>query len=463
MLVKNWMSKDVITVDVNDSMQEATRILKEHKIRILPVMDKGKLVAVVSDRDLKKASASGATTLEIHELLYLIGKIKIKEIMTRDPITVPPDYTVEETAELLLQNKISGAPVVDNQENIVGIITQDDLFKVMISLAGSANKGVQFAFQIEDRPGSIKEITDIMRKYGCRLVSILSTTEDQPGIGRHVYIKTRYCDRKKLEKMKKDLRSKARMLYFIDHREHKRESYEEYGRPSARWMVDTDRNNKMYVKERVRRIASKGHAVNEEVIEFIKQDYDTTLVDLGKGIETMNETTREYLEGVEGGLKAAGQESRKILSRVAEILVETNKKVGEKSIDAARKKAGDAKASLDQALEKNRGSIEDVQDMVRRKMIDAYGNLLSANKRGKERLKGVGEGIRDYARQRKGDIGKSTHESLQKTADRASELATKLSGSAEKHTREFLNHPREKTAEWLTRLAEKLKRNERRL
>ncbi len=92
MLVENWMSKDVITVDVDDSMQDATRLLKEHNIRGLPVMEKGKLVGVVTDRDLKKASASDATTLEIHELLYMISRIKVKEIMTKNPITIPAGF-----------------------------------------------------------------------------------------------------------------------------------------------------------------------------------------------------------------------------------------------------------------------------------------------------------------------------------------------------------------------------------
>ncbi|MGD9139709.1 MAG: CBS domain-containing protein, partial [Desulfobacterales bacterium] len=124
MLVKNWMSKNVITVDVNDSMPDATKLLKENDIRMLPVMKKGKLVGIVTDRDLKKASASDATTLEVHELLYLLTKIKVKDIMTSDVITVPPDFTVEETAQVLQKNRISGMPVVDAEERLVGVITQ---------------------------------------------------------------------------------------------------------------------------------------------------------------------------------------------------------------------------------------------------------------------------------------------------------------------------------------------------
>ena len=147
MLIKNWMSKDVVTVDVNDSMQDATRLLKKHNIRGLPVIENGKLVGIVTDRDLKRASASDATTLEIHELLYLISKIKVKEIMTKNPITVSVDSTIDEAAEVLLDNKITGAPVIDDSGKVVGIITQTDIFRVLVSFTGVKKAGIQFAFQ----------------------------------------------------------------------------------------------------------------------------------------------------------------------------------------------------------------------------------------------------------------------------------------------------------------------------
>ena len=106
MLVKNWMSKKVITIDIDASMQEAIELLKENNILMLSVMEKSKLVGIITDRDLKRASASDANSLEIHELKYLISEIKVNEMMTKDPVTVPFDYTLEETAEVLLSHKI---------------------------------------------------------------------------------------------------------------------------------------------------------------------------------------------------------------------------------------------------------------------------------------------------------------------------------------------------------------------
>jgi acetoin utilization protein AcuB len=225
MLVKNWMSKKAVTIDQEESMQEAMGLMKKHGIRLLPVTKKGKLVGIVSDRDLKRASASDATTLEIHELLYLLSKIKVKEIMARNPITVPADFTMEETAEVLLKNKISGAPVTDASGQIVGIITQSDIFRVLIALTGVGNRGIQFAFKLEDRPGSIKEVADVIREFGGRMVSILTSYENVESGFRKVYIRMHSIDRQKLGQLKEALQQKNMVLYMVDHRMNIREVY----------------------------------------------------------------------------------------------------------------------------------------------------------------------------------------------------------------------------------------------
>ena len=219
MLVETWMSKPVITIDADDSMQNATVLLKERHIRILPVMENGKLVGIISDRDLKRASASDATTLEIHELLYLLSKIKVKEIMTKDPITARPDYTLEETSRILLEKKISGVPVVNDEGQVVGIITRDDLLRVLIDLTGVDKRGIEFAFQVKDRPKSIYELTDIIRKYGGRIVSILTSYEKTPPGQRNVWIRAYQINRRKLPQLLKELEEKATLLHIVDHRE----------------------------------------------------------------------------------------------------------------------------------------------------------------------------------------------------------------------------------------------------
>jgi len=223
MLVKNWMSKPVITIEEEDSMHEAVKRLRDHNIRMLPVMKKGKVVGIVTDRDLKRASASDATTLDVHELIYLTSKIKVKHLMTKYVITIPYDYTVEEAAEVLFENKISGVPVLDHDKKLIGIITQMDLFRVFIALTGIGKRGIQFAFQLEDRPGSIKEVADVIRKFGARMASILTTYENVPEGYRNAYIRIYQMDREKLPDLQKELREKAIMLYMVDHRENRRE------------------------------------------------------------------------------------------------------------------------------------------------------------------------------------------------------------------------------------------------
>ena len=225
MLVKYWMSKPVITVDENDSMQNAMKLLKQHDISMLPVMKKGRLVGIVSDRDLKKASASDAISLEIHELQHLISTVKVKDIMTKEPITIPIDYTVEETAQVLLKHKISGVPVIDNEGDMVGAITQTDIIRLLISLTGVDRRGIQFGFEVEDRPGSIKVVTDTIRKYGGRMASILTSYDMATKGSRRVYIRMYGIDRFKLNRLKEELMEKAEMLYMVDHREIRREIF----------------------------------------------------------------------------------------------------------------------------------------------------------------------------------------------------------------------------------------------
>lgn len=226
MLVKDWMNKPVITVDLTDSMLDAISLIKKHNIRMLPVTEKGNLVGVVSDRDLKKASASDATLLEEHDIQYLTSKIKIKDIMTKNPITVPHDFTIEETAEVLLSSKISGAPVTNDKGKLVGIITQTDLFRVIFSLTGVAKKGIQFALKLIDRPKCIQEITDIVRNYGGRVSSILTSYERVPSGYRMIYIRIFDIDRPSLQRLIEEIREKATLIYMVDHNRRKRYIYE---------------------------------------------------------------------------------------------------------------------------------------------------------------------------------------------------------------------------------------------
>ena len=225
MLITDWMSKNLITVDVHDSMHDVMALFKQHNIRRVPVMKKGKLIGIITDRDLRRVTSSQTTLLGVHELIDVVKKISIAENMTKDPITVPADYTIEEAAIALLENKISGVPVVDHNGEMVGIITQVDIFRALASLTGVEKKGVQFALELPDTPGSVKDVTDVIRRMGGHLVSILTAYDHAPSGYRRVYIRAHGIDNEKIPDLEKRLRESARILYIIDHGQNRRRIY----------------------------------------------------------------------------------------------------------------------------------------------------------------------------------------------------------------------------------------------
>lgn len=225
MLVANWMSKNLVALDPDSTMSQATRLIREHHISHLPVIDKnGHLKGIVSDRDVKRASASDATTLSVHELAYLLSRMKIIDIMTRDPVTVGPYDTIEEAAMIMLERGISGLPVVDDNSAVVAMITQSDIFRALISLTGITHGGIQFALDLDDRPGSIKEVTDVIREYGGRMVSILTSYDNSPEGKRRVFIRAKNLDRAKIPEIKRELSNRGELLYILDSRMNKKEA-----------------------------------------------------------------------------------------------------------------------------------------------------------------------------------------------------------------------------------------------
>jgi acetoin utilization protein AcuB len=222
MLIRYWMSRPVITVDRNDSMQLAASLMKENHIKLLPVVDEGALCGVITDRDLKRASASDATSLDIHELLFLISKIKVADIMTRSVFTVDPDWTMEEAAALMLARKISGAPVVDDQGVLWGVITQTDLFKATLYITGLRKGGLHVAVVLEDTPGSIMEIVNVVRQFGGRMASILSTYERAPAGYRNVYLRFHGIPQERIDDLLTILKEKAKLRYVVDHDQNRR-------------------------------------------------------------------------------------------------------------------------------------------------------------------------------------------------------------------------------------------------
>jgi len=131
-LVKDWMTHNVITITPDTSLPEAHRLMQDHQIRRLPVVKNERLVGIVTLGDVREAEPSDATSLSIWELNYLLSRLKVETIMTRDPIMIYPDETIGQAAWLMLTNKISGLPVVDDKRRVVGIITESDIFRLVV-------------------------------------------------------------------------------------------------------------------------------------------------------------------------------------------------------------------------------------------------------------------------------------------------------------------------------------------
>jgi acetoin utilization protein AcuB len=225
MLVKDWMSKNVITIDVKATLQDAINLMMEHDISLLPVMEEGKLVGVVTDRDVKHASPSDASLLDFQTIMYHVARLEIGSIMSTTPVLIPVNLTIEEAAEMLMQRNVSGAPVVDDAGQVKGVITKNDLFAALVSMTGLTRRGVSFGFEVEDRPGAIKAVTDVIRKFGGRLVSIVTTYETAAAGYRHVYVRAFDLDRSVFPEMLKELQKSARLLYTVDHRDNTRQFY----------------------------------------------------------------------------------------------------------------------------------------------------------------------------------------------------------------------------------------------
>jgi acetoin utilization protein AcuB len=225
MLVMNWMSQPAITIDIDDFVEDAIQLIKKHEIHMLPVMQNRQLVRIVTDQDIKNASASDTPSQKAVNVKSQFSGIEVKKIMAPDPVTIADDCTFEEAVEKLLVHNISGLTVVNQQHEVVGVITKSDLFQLILILTGFGKKGIQMGIELEDKSGRLKEITDIIRDYGGRISSILSTHERAGKGNRRLYVRVFDIDPPTLQHLKGVIRKKASLLYIVDHSGKKRETF----------------------------------------------------------------------------------------------------------------------------------------------------------------------------------------------------------------------------------------------
>lgn len=171
MLVKERMTSPVIKITPDTSVQDALELMRENKIRRLPVVERGKLVGIVTERDLLYATPSPATTLSIQEMHYVLSKLPVREVMSSPVITVTEDTPLEEAARLMADKKIGGLPVVRDGE-VVGIITESDIFKVFMEMLAAREEGVRITLLVPEKKGMLAAITKAIAAKGGNIVAL---------------------------------------------------------------------------------------------------------------------------------------------------------------------------------------------------------------------------------------------------------------------------------------------------
>lgn len=188
MFVSDWMTRKVITIAPDSSMSDAVKLMKEKKIKHIPVIKDEKLKGIISDRDIREFSPSKATSLDVYELHYLLATTKVKELMKTGVFTITTDSPIEEAAMLMYDNSIGSLPVIENGR-VAGIISDRDIFRVLVDITGIRHGGHRVAVTVEDRAGSVREVADIIRKHGFSLQSILTSYEKAAKGFRNVVIR----------------------------------------------------------------------------------------------------------------------------------------------------------------------------------------------------------------------------------------------------------------------------------
>lgn len=182
MFVRNRMTAPAIAVTPETPFQEALKLMQERHFRRLPIVDAaGKLLGMVSERDLLHAAPSPATSLSVWEMNYLLSKLTVGELMTRRVVTVSPDDTIEEAARLMVEHRVGGLPVVDESRHVVGVVTETDIFKAFVEMFGGGQPGLRLVLLIPSGKGTLAKLAKAVSELDGNIISIGSFAMDETG------------------------------------------------------------------------------------------------------------------------------------------------------------------------------------------------------------------------------------------------------------------------------------------
>lgn len=172
MYVKDYMTVDPITIDPDVTLLKALEIMGRNHFHRLPVVKGDKLVGLITEGLVNDHSGKNSTSLSIYELNYLLSRTYASDIMIKDVKTVSPDAWIEEAAEIMLHNSVNVLPVVDNDNRVVGIITEKDLFKAFLNLTGYRHRGTRFVVKLQDKPGAFQKVCALFEQEDANLENI---------------------------------------------------------------------------------------------------------------------------------------------------------------------------------------------------------------------------------------------------------------------------------------------------
>lgn len=183
MLVRERMTSPAVTVTPETPFQDALKMMRDKKFRRLPVVDaSGKVVGIVSERDMLHASPSPATSLSVWEVNYLLWKLKVSDIMTHNVVSIKQDTPIEDAANLMVSRKIGGLPVVDDKGVIVGVITETDIFKAFVEILGGGEHGLRLTVQVPTGSGTLAKLSSKITELGGLILSVGTMDRESDGM-----------------------------------------------------------------------------------------------------------------------------------------------------------------------------------------------------------------------------------------------------------------------------------------
>jgi acetoin utilization protein AcuB len=197
MLIKERMSRPVITTHPDTPIMDALNLMQQEQIRRLPVVDKrGRMVGIVAKEDLLHAAPSDVSSLSVWEMNYMVSKITVDRVMTKDVTTIDEDTPLEEAARIMADNKVGGLPVMHDGK-IVGMITETDLFKIFLEMLGGREHGIRLSVMVPNVIGELAKLTQAVFDICGNIIS-LGTFLGESSDTREIVIKVEDVDEEAL-------------------------------------------------------------------------------------------------------------------------------------------------------------------------------------------------------------------------------------------------------------------------